>query len=264
MARIKLENVGVRYPLRHFKRAGLVQTAGGAVIGGKIQDGRELSVSALQDISFALEDGDRLGLLGHNGAGKTTLLKVLAGILPPITGRILVEGKIAPLTSIHLGLDDQASGFENIRIRGRLMGVSEEAIDAVLPEIAAFTELDDFLSLPIKAYSSGMRMRLSFAVSTAFQPDIILLDEWLGTGDLVFRDKAARRLRSLIQDSRIFVFATHSRDLHRRLSNKGAVLERGCLKFIGPLEEAFAIQDEIRARRQSDPNDLANDADGAA
>lgn len=205
----------------------------------------QLTVRALEDISFRLEPGDRLGLLGRNGAGKTTLLKTIAGILPPVAGTICVKGRISPLTSILLGLDGESTGYENIRIRGQLMGMAEADIREITPEIAEFTELGDFLHLPIKTYSSGMRMRLSFATSTAFQPDVLLLDEWLGTGDIVFRDKAAKRLRKLIFDSGIFVFASHSRDMHQRLSNKGAVIHKGKMVFFGGIDDAFKVQDEL-------------------
>ncbi|RFB01770.1 ABC transporter ATP-binding protein [Parvularcula marina] len=222
-------------------------TTKSTLLGGLISAEKEVTIQALRHISLELKDGDRLGLLGHNGAGKTTLLKTMAGILPPNAGSVTVEGRISPLTSIQLGLDNEATGMENIRIRGRLMGFRDDAINEITPDVAEFTELGDYLDLPIKTYSSGMRMRLSFAVSTAFQPEVILLDEWLGTGDLEFRDKAARRLRQIIQDSRIFVFATHSRDLHRRMSNKGAVMDKGQILFCGELEEAFEFQDKLVA-----------------
>ncbi|WP_370336419.1 ABC transporter ATP-binding protein [Parvularcula marina] len=247
MARVSLKNVSVGYPVPHFHRKGLMATTKSTLLGGLISAEKEVTIQALRHISLELKDGDRLGLLGHNGAGKTTLLKTMAGILPPNAGSVTVEGRISPLTSIQLGLDNEATGMENIRIRGRLMGFRDDAIDEITPEVTEFTELGDYLDLPIKTYSSGMRMRLSFAVSTAFQPEVILLDEWLGTGDLEFRDKAARRLRQIIQDSRIFVFATHSRDLHRRMSNKGAVMDKGQILFCGELEEAFEFQDKLVA-----------------
>lgn len=249
MARVSLQNVSVSYPVTHFHGGGLLSTAKASLIGGQISKGHDVTIDALRDISLELKDGDRLGLLGHNGAGKTTLLKTIAGILPPTAGSVTVEGRISPLTSIQLGLDGEATGMENIRIRGRLMGFRDRDIEEITPEVAEFTELGDYLHLPIKTYSSGMRMRLSFAVSTAFQPEVILLDEWLGTGDLVFRDKAAKRLRQIIKDSRIFVFATHSRDLHQRLSNKGAVMDKGQILFLGPLEDAFAFQDQLAEER---------------
>jgi ABC-type polysaccharide/polyol phosphate transport system ATPase subunit len=252
MAKIEIHHVSVAYPIFHARQKTFMEAAKSAVIGGHVSTDGSLTVNALEDITLQLAEGDRLGLLGANGAGKTTLLKAIAGILPPIKGEIRVEGRISPLTSIMLGLDNQATGYENIRIRGRLMGASDREISDAIPEIAEFTELGEYLDLPIKTYSSGMRMRLSFATSTAFQPEVLLLDEWLGTGDLVFRDKAARRLRQRIKDSGIFVFASHSRELHRRLSNKGAVLDRGRLAYFGPIESAFEVQDQISMRAEED------------
>lgn len=247
MASIHLQNVSVEYPLYGSGVAAALEDDATAPIGGTLTREGPSSIRALDNINLSLKDGDRLGILGTNGAGKTTLLKTIAGILPPVTGEIRTEGVISPLTSIMLGLDGEATGYENIRIRGRFMGYSEDEISEIIPEVSEFTELGEYLSLPIKTYSSGMRMRLSLATSTAFQPDILLLDEWLGTGDVAFRDKAAKRLRQLIFDSGVFVFASHSRDMHQRLSNKGLVLQKGKLLFFGDIEDAFAFQDELRA-----------------
>nr|WP_070961006.1 ABC transporter ATP-binding protein [Hyphomonas sp. Mor2] len=250
MASIELKSVSVEYPLYGAGVSAAFEENPSAPIGGELKREGTKTIRALDGISLSLRDGDRLGILGSNGAGKTTLLKTLAGILPPVTGEIRTEGVISPLTSIMLGLDGEATGFDNIRIRGRFMGYSEDEITDIIPEVAEFTELGEFLNLPIKTYSSGMRMRLSLATSTAFQPDILLLDEWLGTGDVAFRDKAARRLRQLIFDSGIFVFASHSRDMHQRLSNKGLVLRKGRLLFFGDIDEAFDFQDEQRAKEE--------------
>ncbi len=250
MAKIELTKVAVEYPVPHMQNRSFVGAVKNAAIGGLIKQEKVLRIRALDGVTMALHDGDRLGLLGRNGAGKTTLLKVMASILPPTEGRVCVEGRISPLISMMLGLDKEASGFENIRIRGRMMGFGDQEIDAVMPEIAKFTELQDYLELPLKTYSSGMRMRLTFAASTAFRPEVLLLDEWLGTGDVEFRDKAARRLRTLIDKAGVFVFASHSRDLHQRISNKGAVLENGKLLFFGDINDAFAFQDERRAKQE--------------
>jgi homopolymeric O-antigen transport system ATP-binding protein len=249
--KIELANVTVEYPIPFLQNRSFIGAVRKVAVGGTIISGKSVYVRALDNVSFTLRDGDRLGLLGRNGAGKTTLLQTMAGILPPVAGRIRVEGRISPLISMMLGLDNEASGYENIRIRGRLMGFGDEQINDIMNEIAEFTELDDYLHLPLKAYSSGMRMRLTFAASTAFNPEILLLDEWLGTGDLEFRNKAAKRLRQLIDRSGIFVFASHSRDLHKRISNKGIVLEKGRIEFIGDIDEAFEFQDELAKRQAS-------------
>ncbi|MEZ5892061.1 MAG: ABC transporter ATP-binding protein [Parvularculaceae bacterium] len=246
MASVDLVNVAVEYPVPHLQNRSFIGAVKNAAVGGLIKQERVLRIRALDGVTLSLRDGDRLGLLGRNGAGKTTLLKTMAAILPPTEGRIRVEGRISPLISMMLGLDSEASGYDNIRIRGRLMGYSDAEIDEAMPGIAEFTELEHYLNLPLKTYSSGMRMRLTFAASTAFRPEVLLLDEWLGTGDIEFRDKAARRLRSVIDQAGVFVFASHSRDLHERVSNKGAVLEKGKLLFVGDIKEAFEFQDERR------------------
>ena len=245
MAKIQLKDVSVDYPIQHLQNRSFIGAMKDATVGGTIKNGKTVYIRALDGISFELNDGDRLGLLGRNGAGKTTLLKTMAGILPPVEGRVRVEGRISPLISMMLGLDSEASGYENIRIRGRLMGFSDEQIEAITAEVAEFTELEDYLHLPLKTYSSGMRARLTFGASTAFKPEILILDEWLGTGDLEFRNKAAKHLLSLIDSAGIFVFATHSRDLHKRISNKGAVLNKGKVLFFGDIQEAFEFQDSL-------------------
>lgn len=253
MASVDLNNVSIEYPLYGSDVSAAMDATADALVGGTLRSERTNTIRALDRVSLSLRDGDRLGLLGSNGAGKTTLLKTIAGILPPVSGEIRTEGVISPLTSIMLGLDGEATGYENIRIRGRFMGYAEDEITDIIPEVAEFTELGEYLNLPIKTYSSGMRMRLSLATSTAFQPDILLLDEWLGTGDVAFREKAAKRLRQLIFDSGVFVFASHSRDMHQRLSNKGLVLQKGQVQFLGNIAEAFAFQDELAASTGQTP-----------
>ncbi len=246
MAKIELTNVAVEYPVPHLQNRSFLGAVKKMAVGGLIRSDKVVRIRALDDVSITLRDGDRLGLLGRNGAGKTTLLKTMAAILPPTEGRVRIEGRISPLISMMLGLDSEASGYDNIRIRGRLMGYTDDEIDEAIPDIADFTELHHYLDLPLKTYSSGMRMRLTFAASTAFRPEVLLLDEWLGTGDIEFRDKAARRLRSIIDQAGVFVFASHSRDLHERVSNKGAVLENGKLLFVGDIQDAFEFQDSRR------------------
>lgn len=250
MSLIQLTDLSVDYPIPHLQNRSLIGAMRNMTVGGAITDGPNPFVRAVNGITLTLNDGDRLGILGGNGAGKTTLLKAMAGILPPTEGRVRVEGRISPLISLFLGLDGESTGYENIRIRGNLMGFTEDQIEEKILSIAEFTELGDYLHLPLKTYSSGMRMRLTFAASTSFDPDVLLLDEWLGTGDADFRDKAAKRLRTLIDDAGIFVFASHARALHQQISNKGAVLNRGQLVFFGDINDAFEAQDEIFAKRK--------------
>jgi lipopolysaccharide transport system ATP-binding protein len=178
------------------------------------------SVTALDNVSFNLKDGDRLGVIGANGSGKSTLLRTIAGIYPPTSGSIQIKGSIASLIDISLGMDMEATGYENIRMRGIMMGMKLKQIKLIEEEIADFTELGQFLEMPIRTYSTGMHMRLGFAVSTAIDADIILMDEWLSVGDSDFLIKAEKRLHDYIQKSSILVLASHSQDLISKLTNQ--------------------------------------------
>ena len=190
--------------------------------GGKI--GRNISnqvaVTALHNLSLKLEPGDRLGVMGPNGAGKSTLLRVIAGIYEPTQGSVEVRGRIASLINISLGMELEASGYENIRMRGVMMGLSLKQIKSLEEEIADFTELGPYLNMPIRSYSTGMHMRLGFAVSTAVPADILLMDEWLSVGDEAFKIKAEKRLEEYVKKSSILVIASHSRETIKKLSNK--------------------------------------------
>ncbi len=183
------------------------------------------SVKALNNITLQLKDGDRLGVMGPNGAGKSTLLRTLAGVYHPTSGSIDVSGNIASLIDISLGMDSEATGYENIRMRGIMMGMKLKQIKLIEEEIADFTELGKFLELPIRTYSTGMHMRLGFAVSTTVPADIILMDEWLSVGDSGFLVKAEKRLHDYIQKSSILVIASHSEDLISKLTNQTLRLE---------------------------------------
>jgi len=183
------------------------------------------SVTALNNLDLRLEDGDRLGVMGPNGSGKSTLLRTIAGIYEPTLGSIEVKGSIASLIDISLGMDMEATGYENIRMRGIMMGLKLKQIKAIEEEIADFTELGQFLEMPIRTYSTGMHMRLGFAVSTTIPADIILMDEWLSVGDSDFLVKAEKRLHDYIQKSSILVIASHSEDLISKLTNQLIRLE---------------------------------------
>lgn len=201
-------------------------------------------VKAIDDLSFTLESGDRLGLIGHNGAGKSTLLRVMAGIYPPTAGSVDVKGKSVPLLDIALGMDEQSTGRQNIRLRGLLLGMSEAEIRAKANEIADFTELGDYLDLPLRTYSSGMRVRLAFAISTAVEADILLLDEVLGVGDASFQEKANRRLQDLHDRAEIVVLAIHSSDTIRKTCNKALWMERGRLRMLGSVGEVLSAYEQ--------------------
>ncbi|SCC93033.1 O-antigen export system ATP-binding protein RfbE [Thiomonas sp. X19] len=201
-------------------------------------------VRAIDDLSLQLESGDRLGLIGHNGAGKSTLLRVMAGIYPPTGGLIAVQGKTVPLLDISLGMDDQSTGRQNIRLRGLLLGMNDAEIKQKTEDIATFTELGDYLDLPLRTYSSGMRVRLAFAISTAVEADILLLDEVLGVGDASFQDKANKRLMDLHARAEIVVLAIHSSDAIRKTCNKVLWIERGKVKMFGKVDEVVSAYDK--------------------
>jgi lipopolysaccharide transport system ATP-binding protein len=222
MAHIKLDQASVEIPIysnhnRSIKNSLLKNFTKDKVLPH--------SVKALNNITLQLKDGDRLGVMGPNGAGKSTLLRTLAGVYHPTSGSIDVSGSIASLIDISLGMDSEATGYENIRMRGIMMGMKLKQIKLIEEEIADFTALGKFLELPIRTYSTGMHMRLGFAVSTTVPADIILMDEWLSVGDSDFLIKAEKRLHDYIQKSSILVIASHSEDLISKLTNQTLRLE---------------------------------------
>ncbi len=222
MTKVELKNVTIQFPIYSFHSRSLKNSIVGKMMGGKI--GRNVSnqvaVTALHNLSLKLEPGDRLGVMGPNGAGKSTLLRVIAGIYEPTQGSVEVQGRIASLINISLGMELEASGYENIRMRGVMMGLSLKQIKSLEEEIADFTELGPYLNMPIRSYSTGMHMRLGFAVSTAVPADILLMDEWLSVGDEAFKVKAEKRLEAYVKKSSILVIASHSESTINKLSNK--------------------------------------------
>ncbi|UHD14559.1 DUF29 family protein [Thiocapsa bogorovii] len=243
MASITLEKVSVSFPVyssatRSIKNR-LIQSATGGQIRSESGSDRISVVQALQDINLQLESGDRIGLVGHNGAGKTTLLRVLGGIYEPNEGRVAVRGSTVPLFDISLGMDPESTGYENIVLRGLYLGLSRSQMRGRLDEIADFTELGDFLNLPIRTYSAGMRMRLAFAVSTSVAPDILLIDEGIGAGDAAFLQKASERLKLFTEQVSIIVLSSHSEDLIKRMCNKAVLMEHGRVVGSGSTQEVL-------------------------
>jgi len=199
-------------------------------VGGRMADSRDRNIvviRALNDVTLHLEHGARVALIGANGAGKTTLLRVMARIYPPTSGSVDIVGRVACLTDLHVGMDTEATGFENIRMRGTLLGLTRQEIADLIPNVAEFTELGDYLKLPIRCYSQGMMLRLAFGISTAIQPDIILLDEVIGAGDQAFAEKARERLNSMIYAASILVLATHDPGTVTKLCNSAILLSHG-------------------------------------
>jgi ABC-type polysaccharide/polyol phosphate transport system ATPase subunit len=238
---IDLQSVGVDFPLYGGGSRLLTKRLMHLGTGGRI--GRDASdrvcVQALRDVSLAFQHGDRIGLIGHNGAGKTTLLRVLAGVYEPSHGHVRCDGQPVALFDPALGMDMEATGYENIFLRGLILGLSSKEIRAQAEAIAEFTELGDYLAMPVRTYSSGMMLRLAFAVSTSISPDILLLDEWIVAGDNQFMNKAKTRMESFVGQSNILVLASHSIDLIERWCDKAVLLEKGRVTAFGPIKEVI-------------------------
>jgi lipopolysaccharide transport system ATP-binding protein len=233
LAHIDFRNVSIEFPIFNATGRSLSSSILKIATGGKLDadpNGRVL-VRALTDISFSLRDGDRVAILGHNGAGKSTLLRALGGIYTPSTGQADVVGEVGSLIDISLGINPEATGRENVFIRGQLLGFTKQEISEKYNEIVDFAELGDFMEMPVRTYSSGMHLRLAFAVSTVVRPEILLMDEWLSVGDAGFRQKAEHRLRNLVSETKILVIATHSRDLVETVCNRAIWLEHGKVKM---------------------------------
>jgi ABC-type polysaccharide/polyol phosphate transport system ATPase subunit len=205
------------------------QHTGGTITGA----GRHRFVTALDGVSFELEAGDRLGLVGANGAGKTTLLKVLYGIYEPTAGNLEIRGKVDALFNISIGFRQEATGRRNILLRGLINGWTEDQIAARTEEIIEFSELGDFIDMPFRSYSQGMAARLAFAIATTMEPEILLMDEWIGAGDAAFQVKAKQRMNELAEKAGIIVLASHSEELLKKTCNKRLELERGRVKSFG-------------------------------
>lgn len=240
MARLELDNVTLSYPLlgRGMRREvdGTASTgAAGAVVVNASQ--KSAGVLALSDISLKLKDGDRLGLIGHNGSGKSTLLRVMAGILEPQHGTVLAEGRIATLLSVGIGMQLDATGYRNIELMGLASGLSKAEIAARTDDIAGFADIGPYMNMPVSTYSNGMKMRLRFAASTAFSPDILLMDEWLGAGDAQFRRRADERMNEIVSETGILVLATHKHRVIANTCNLALWMDRGRAMGFGPARE---------------------------
>ena len=251
MTSITVSDLHLRYPLsaRRLKTPPSGNASGRLL---KTVSGRVHGVTALQDISFKIEQGERVALVGRNGSGKTSLLQALAGIYPPTQGRVAINGQVSAIVNVNLGLNPAATGRRNVVLRGLAAGQTRAHIEHCRPDIEAFCELGDFLDLPVETYSAGMRMRLSFAIATAFDADILVLDEWLAAGDEAFREKARDRMAKLIAHSGILVLASHSQPLLRSVCTRAIWLEDGRLAQDGPIDEVLeAYSAAVRGQNTS-------------
>lgn len=256
--RIILKDVTVDFPiydansrsLKHRlvldKVSNLVSRASSNVGGSLRQDYRGVvTVRALDAIRFKLSDGDRVGIVGHNGAGKTTLLRVAAGIYEPTEGEIFTRGRVMTLFNMMEGMAPDATGIEMMRVRGALLGLSDREIKEKTVEIAEFCDLGEYIDMPVRTYSTGMLVRLAFAITTAVASEILIMDEFIGGGDAAFFERAQVRLKSFVERSSVLLVATHSTSVVREWCNKAILLHHGKIQEIGSVDSVLSAYDRI-------------------
>ena len=246
MASINLRNVAVEFPIYQAGARSIKKMLiAGTTHGNLARDAHDrVMVRALHDISFDIENSDRIGLIGANGAGKTTLLKVLARIYKPTQGQIHISGHTTALINASVGLNQDATGRENIILRGLHMDIHPRDMRERIEHVAEFTELGSYLDMPVRTYSAGMMVRLAFAVSTCIRPEILILDEWLSAGDAQFLGKAQRRMEEFVARSSILVLASHSFELIQQWCRRAVYLKDGVIEAIGPVNEVVARYQE--------------------
>lgn len=264
MSYLRLRNVSIEFPIyqassRSLKKLLLASSTRGN-LGRDAHD--RVNVRALTEVSFEIGNGERLGVIGLNGAGKTTLLKVLAGVYEPTHGFFASSGRVSSLLDIQVGLNVDATGRENIVLRGMYMGIHPQEMRERAAEVAEFTELGEYLDMPVRTYSAGMMIRLAFAASTCIPPDILIMDEWLTAGDAQFLEKAQRRVEGFVRTSSILVLASHSLELVEQWCNRGILLHQGRALAIGPIGEIVAAY--RRLAETGAPPDAAAEAARAA
>ena len=238
MTSIDLQNVSLEFRLRQQRHISLKEFVLKRMFRRKLSPFKY--VRALENVTLSIREGDRLGIVGHNGAGKSTLLKLLAGIYPPTEGTRTVHGQVSSLFDLQLGFEPDASGWENIAYRGYLQGETPKTLRAKFQEIAEFSELGDFLNSPVRHYSSGMLVRLAFAVATAIDPEILLVDEVLSAGDLAFQKKCRRRMEEMIDKAHLIVMVSHDLEALARFCNRAIWLDHGRIRLSGPTGEVLA------------------------
>ena len=237
---VDVRDVSVLFPLYHGNSRSLKKLLVAAASGRLAQDQRHrVVVRALSDISFNLKSGERLGLVGSNGAGKTTLLRVLAGVYEPVTGHVRLHGTLNALLDPSLGMNVELTGRENIMLRGLYNGLSRPMLARLEEDVIEFSELSDFIDLPMRIYSAGMSVRLGFALATALRPRILLMDEWFLAGDASFMEKASRRLEDMVRAADILVLSTHSDEIVREWCTRVIWLEKGRIRGDGPTVEVL-------------------------
>ena len=231
-SKITVSNASIDFPIFNAKNKSIKNSIINAALGGYIKHNfntNVVMVNDLKNIDLNINKGERIGLLGANGSGKTTLLRLLAGIYYPTKGDIKIEGDVSSLININLGIDAEATGRENIKFRAAMMGLTKEKINRINKDIIEFSGLGDFIDLPYRTYSSGMQMRLLFAISTSISPNILIMDEWLSVGDSEFSRRAEEKLNDLINTTDILIIASHSEELLKKICNRFIFLENGMI-----------------------------------
>ncbi len=245
MARIKLDGASLTFKVRQQGRITLKEFLVRQMFRRSVNP--VIKVRALKEVSVEINEGERVGIIGHNGAGKSTLLKMLAGVYPPSRGQVTVEGRISSLFDLALGFEADASGWENIYYRGYLQGETPRSVRAKMQDIADFSELGDFLNMPVRYYSAGMMVRLAFSIATAIEPEILLVDEVFGAGDMAFQDKAKQRMREMMNKARLIVMVSHDLPSLSSLCERGLWLDHGRVCQDGPIGPVIAgYTDSVR------------------
>lgn len=241
MSLIHLENLSLNFPIygagKQLLKKELLQLATGGLLN-KSED-KTIHISALHELSFKVSRGMRLGLIGHNGSGKSTLLRTIAGIYEPTAGEINIKGKVTPILDMMVGMSDESTGYENITISGLLHRQTKEKISSIKKEVEAFSELGDYLHMPMRTYSAGMKMRLAFSIASSLPNDILVIDEVFGAGDKDFIEKATKRMMNMINASSIVIFASHDIELLRSFCTHVLWLDTGRVKFFGNVDEGI-------------------------
>lgn len=236
---ITTKDACVDFPIFDAKSRSLKKAVIGVVGGNIASDAKVPIIEALRDVTLHLERGARVGLVGHNGAGKSTLLRLMSGIYEPTRGFAEVRGRVAPVFDLGVGMDPEISGLENIIVRGLFLGMTRKQMEQRVDDIAEFTELGDFLRMPLRTYSTGMRVRLALGVVTSIDPEILLLDEGIGAVDAAFLEKSKKRLAELVERAGLLVFASHSDEFLRELCDTAIWMEHGRIRMQGELEEVL-------------------------
>lgn len=255
MPHIRLNNVSFSFPIRLSE--GIKPTQKSEHVDERLRTGwlgRSRRFDVLRDLTFSFETGDRVGILGRNGSGKSTLLRLLHGIYLPETGTIDIEGATDALFELNIGTRPQATGYDNIFVGGLMRGYTREEIEERLDQIISFADIGDFLYLPMSTYSAGMRARLLFSLATSFDPEILLLDEWVSAGDADFKEKAKARMNEHVEKAGILVLASHSKNLLRATCTKALWLEQGKIVEFGELEEVLQKFDADPANPAAEAN----------